>query len=76
LTAISDETEAVVVRGKLLFQLPRPYQVDPTLPHCGKGGSAAKAYPSGHAGSGYSVGWTLARLLPERAPALLQRAQD
>lgn len=78
LQAIADETEAVIVRGKLFYKLPRPYQVDPSLPHCGKGKADGppKSYPSGHAGFGYSVGWALARLMPQRAPQILTRAQD
>ena len=35
-----------------------------------------KSYPSGHAGFGYSTGWALARLMPERAPRILARAKD
>lgn len=76
LKLVRDETEAVVVPAKAYFALPRPYQLDPTLRHCGAGSKAHTAYPSGHAGFGYSVGWALAMLLPERAPQVLARAQD
>ena len=76
LKAIIEETEAVVERGKRHFAMPRPYQIDPALPHCGKGTSVFKSYPSGHAGFGYSTGWALARLMPERAPQILARAKD
>lgn len=76
LNAIIEETEAVVERGKRHFAMPRPYQIDPTLPHCGKGKNVLKSYPSGHAGFGYSTGWALAQLMPARAPQILARAQD
>jgi acid phosphatase (class A) len=76
LKLVRDETEAVVIPAKLYFAQPRPYLVDPSLRHCGKGSKALAAYPSGHAGFGYSVGWALALLLPSRAPQALARADD
>ena len=76
LTAIGDEADAVIERAKRHFAEPRPYQIDPTLPHCGKGNTTFRGYPSGHAGIGYSVGWALAGLLPARATQILARAED
>jgi acid phosphatase (class A) len=76
LKAIQDETELVVDAAKLHFNRPRPYTIDPALPHCGKGAGKFKGYPSGHSGFSYSVGWALARLDPAHAPAVLARAQD
>ena len=76
LTAVEDEVDRVVNTAKIHFARPRPYQVDPGLPHCGKGKTELRGYPSGHAGLGWSTAWTLVRLLPARAPALLARAQD
>lgn len=76
LAAISGEVDRTVHAAKAYFKRPRPYQMDPSLPHCGKGSTAPTGYPSGHSGYGWSVGWTLARLIPERAPAILARAQD
>ena len=76
LGAIIEETEAVTDRAKIHFAVPRPYQVDPTIPHCGKGTSAFKSYPSGHAGFGYSTGWALVRLMPSRSSQILARAAD
>ncbi len=74
LKLVQDETEAVVVPAKAWFAQPRPYQIDPKLRHCGAGTQKLTSYPSGHAGFGYSVGWALARLLPARAPQVLERA--
>jgi len=76
LGTISEEVDRMVHAAKAWFKRPRPYQVDPALPHCGPGSKAPSSYPSGHAGYGWSVGWTLARLMPDRAPAILARAQD
>ncbi|MEP7223003.1 MAG: phosphatase PAP2 family protein [Novosphingobium sp.] len=76
LGTVSDEVERMVHAAKAYFRHPRPYQLDPALPHCGKGSAVPSGYPSGHAGYGWSVGWMLARLLPDRAPAILARAQD
>jgi len=76
LQTISDEVERMVLAAKAHFQRPRPYQIDPRLPHCGTGSATLTGYPSGHAGYGWSVVWTLARLIPDRAPAILARAAD
>ena len=76
LVRIQRETGRVIGAGKVYFHRLRPYGVDPTLPHCGKGKVVDRSYPSGHAGLAWSVGWALARLMPDRAPALLARAQD
>jgi acid phosphatase (class A) len=37
---------------------------------------ALRSYPSGHSAMGYSVGIVLAALMPEKAQAILARAQD
>jgi len=76
LKLVQDEAEAVVVPAKAWFAQQRPYQIDPRLRHCGTGTAKDTAYPSGHAGFGYSVGWALTMLLPARAPQVLARAQD
>jgi len=78
LAQVTEEADAVVERGKRYFAQPRPYQIEPGLAHCGKPSptKAFKGYPSGHAGFGYSTAWVLARLIPERAPQILSRADD
>ena len=76
LTRIQRETNRVVGAGKDYFKRLRPYGVDPQMAHCGKGKSADRGYPSGHAGMGWSVGWALSRLMPDRAAAIVARAQD
>lgn len=56
----------------------RPWGVDPTLPSCdaGKGKKPTRSYPSGHSVLGYSVGLTLAELVPAKADAILAKARD
>lgn len=76
LTRIQRETNRVVSAGKDHFRRLRPYGVDPQMAHCGKGKVADRGYPSGHGGMAWSVGWALARLMPDRAPAIIARAQD
>ena len=78
LLIVQDETEAAVGIAKDAFGRMRPYGVDSTLPTCTQvdRAKAAHSYPSGHSGLGYSVGWVLARLMPDMAPAILARAED
>ena len=78
LITVQDELEAAIGISKDAFGRVRPYGVDETLPTCVKldRAKAARSYPSGHAGFGYGVGWFLVRLVPEMAPAILERADD
>ena len=78
LRTIQNDTDLTVNLAKLHFARIRPWGIDPSLPNCdaGKGKKAVGSYPSGHSGLGYSVGWVLAQLVPEKAPAILARAQD
>jgi acid phosphatase (class A) len=76
LDSITEEVDRMVKAAKAYFKRPRPYQLDTTLRHCEKGGTVPNSYPSGHAGFGWSTGWTLARLIPDRAPQIIARAQD
>lgn len=78
LVTVQDEIKAVVLLSKDFFARPRPYNIDATLPTCGHPdrAKATRSYPSGHAGLGWGVGWFLARLAPDRAPAILARADN
>lgn len=78
LTIVQSETDAVIDEAKVYFHRRRPWGSDPTLPYCdrGRGKAPTLSYPSGHSGMGYSVGWTLAQLMPDRASEILARAQD
>lgn len=78
LVTIEQEADALVEAGKGEFGRPRPYVTDRTMPTCVKvsADKPSRAYPSGHAGFGYSTAWALARLAPGHAPAILDRAED
>jgi membrane-associated phospholipid phosphatase len=69
----ASETDAVD-RGKARFQRPRPYVADPTLKACKRNDDPLSSYPSGHTSMAFSMGETLARLIPEKAGPLLARA--
>jgi len=73
LKIVRHETSAAVRDGKAYFRRTRPYIADPTLAHCPNGEGTDDSYPSGHAAFAWSTGWTLAQLMPDRAPALLDR---
>ncbi|MDB5709559.1 MAG: phosphatase family protein [Sphingomonas bacterium] len=66
--------KAVVDDGKDEFKRPRPYIVDAALNSCKRNDDPLSSYPSGHTSMAFLMGETLARLVPERAPALLARA--
>lgn len=57
----------------------RPYQRMQDIHVCGKpdpDGKSRTSYPSGHAAYGWTVALVLARVAPDRAPALLARAAE
>lgn len=64
----------VADRGKAEFRRDRPWIVDPTLHPCKAGQDGQSSYPSGHTSFAFAMAGTLARLAPDRAPALLARA--
>ena len=63
-----------VDRGKEHFRRARPYVLDPALKACKRNDDPLSSYPSGHTSMAFSMGETLARLVPEKADALLARA--
>jgi len=63
--------------AKAAYPRARPYQRLAGIHVCGKpdpDGLSRTSYPSGHAAYGWAVALVLARVAPERAPALLARA--
>lgn len=78
LRTVQNDANLTANLAKVQFKRTRPWGVDPALPNCdaGKGKSPLGSYPSGHSVMGYSVGYTLAQLMPDRATAILSRAQD
>lgn len=61
-------------RGKDEFRRPRPWIIDASLKSCERSNEPLSSYPSGHTSMAFSMGETLARLLPSRAQPILARA--
>ncbi len=78
LKSVQAEGDAAADVSKVYFGRARPWAADPTLANCdaGKGSNPARSYPSGHSTLGYSVGFILARLVPEKAEVILSRSAD
>jgi acid phosphatase (class A) len=72
--------EASVASGvaKRHFRRTRPWAEDHAIIPCdyAPGADPATSYPSGHTTLGYSLAVVLANLIPEKAPAILERASD
>ena len=79
LFAIVGNDQAVAAgRAKSFFKRNRPWGLDPSIRPCDykPGANPLTSYPSGHATLGYSLGYVLAVLMPEKAQAILARADD
>jgi acid phosphatase (class A) len=78
LTTLDNEQSVVANIAKRYFLRNRPWAIDPKLVACDYKPNAAPltSYPSGHATLSYSMGYVLAALMPEKAQAILARAQD
>jgi acid phosphatase (class A) len=75
LADVMREQRAAAGRAKKFFQRARPWVSDPDLKTCGpRGIDWHSSYPSGHATMGYATGVILAALIPEKAQAILTRA--
>lgn len=62
-------------RAKDHFLRNRPWIVAPDLKGCGKDDDTPRSsYPSGHTTMAYSMGAVLARLMPDKAPAIMARS--
>jgi acid phosphatase (class A) len=76
LNTVQNEADRAADLAKVYFARTRPWGVDATMPRCDDGPKPTRSYPSGHSMLGYSVGLTLAQLVPAKAPAILDRARD
>lgn len=76
LAVVKLDADIAATAGKARFARKRPWAVDATIPTCDPDDKPTTSYPSGHATLGYSLGMTLAVLMPERAEALMSRAED
>jgi acid phosphatase (class A) len=70
------DAEVAGKAAKAHFARKRPWAVDASIPTCDPDDKPTTSYPSGHAMIGYSTGLVLADLLPQKAEAILTRAQD
>jgi acid phosphatase (class A) len=78
LSEVQEEGEVAADVSKNYFDRARPWATDSTLANCdaGKNANPRRSYPSGHSTLSYSVGFVLARLVPEKADVILSRAAD
>ncbi len=78
LATVENEQSVVANIAKRYFLRNRPWAIDAAIVACDYKPDAAPqtSYPSGHAMLGYSVGFILAGLVPEKAQPILARAND
>jgi acid phosphatase (class A) len=80
LTALSNRMESEgsaashALKGE--FKRPRPYQFDSTLHPVCETVPQPNSYPSGHSIVGYLDAFILVRIVPEKGPQILERADD
>lgn len=73
---VEDDIRPLVREAKKTFSRRRPFKVDPRITPCLEGVANDRSYPSGHAAYGWTVGYLLAELLPDRRTAILTRAAE
>lgn len=71
-----NDANFVARKAKPYFARLRPWAVDASIKTCDPGDKPPTSYPSGHATIGFSVAAALAELMPEKAQAILDRAED
>ncbi len=76
LAIVQNDASVAASGAKKLFQRKRPWAVDASIQTCDPNDKLLTSYPSGHATLGYSLGMTLAVLIPEKSQILMARAQD
>jgi acid phosphatase (class A) len=78
LALVDNDQKIAAGRAKSFFKRTRPWALDPSIRPCDYKPNAnpQTSYPSGHATLGYSVGYVLAALMPDKAKTILTRADD
>ncbi len=77
LKIVDHEQSVAKKRAKVTFARNRPWVIDPTLVGCDHADDKPRSsYPSGHTTMGYAMAVVLADLMPDKAQAVLARAQD
>ena len=73
---VEDDIRPYVRAAKHRFRRLRPSEIDAAIHPCIGDVAADLSYPSGHAAYGYTMGYLLADMVPERRGALLARAAE
>ena len=76
LAIVQDDASLAASAAKKAFQRKRPWAVDATIKTCDPDDKPLTSYPSGHSTLGYSLGMTLAVLIPEKSQVFMARAAD
>jgi acid phosphatase (class A) len=78
MNVVANEQSVAANIAKRYFQRKRPWAIDTSLVPCDYKPNAPPltSYPSGHATLGYSEGFILAALMPEKAQVILARAEQ
>jgi len=72
---VRTEEKVAADSAKAYFKRKRPWIVDPSFRSCSRDDEPLSGYPSGHATMGFAMAVVLADMAPDRAQALLARAQ-
>ncbi|GAA0584404.1 phosphatase PAP2 family protein [Rhizomicrobium electricum] len=75
LATVRNEEKTAAKIAKNTFLRNRPWVLDPALKTCTRGDAPRSSYPSGHSTMAYSMAVILAAMIPEKAPAILDRAK-
>jgi acid phosphatase (class A) len=73
---VEDQVRPYVRAAKRHFRRLRPREVEPAIQTCIGDVAADQSYPSGHSTYGWTMGYLLADLLPERRALLLARSAE
>ena len=76
LAIVQNDASIAASAAKKTFQRKRPWALDATIKTCDPDDKPLTSYPSGHSTLGYSLGMTLAVLIPEKSQAFMTRAAD
>lgn len=75
LAIVRSEEKAAAKLAKNHFLRNRPWVIDPALKSCSRDDAPQSSYPSGHSTMAFSMAVVLAAAVPEKAPAILDRAK-
>lgn len=73
---VKNDASVAASAAKKTFLRKRPWAVDATIKTCDPDDKPLTSYPSGHSTLGYSLGMTLAVLIPEKSQVFMARAAD